>query len=56
MAMHPNPIAPPPNPRGSRLIIRLAKVARTTCASFALTIISVLYQPTRGPCDMQKLG
>jgi len=43
---------------------RLAKVARTTCAPFTavlafsvlLTIIFVLYQPTRGPGDLQKLG
>ena len=43
---------------------RLLKVAQTTCASsnafpafsFLLTIIFVLYQPTRGPGDLQKLG
>ena len=42
---------------------RLAKVVRTTCAPFAtvlafsvlLTIIFVLYRPTRGPGDPQKL-
>jgi len=43
---------------------RLSKVARTTCAPFTvvlafsvlLTVIFVLYQPTRGPGDLQKLG
>jgi hypothetical protein len=43
---------------------RLSKVVRTTCAPFTavlafsvlLTIIFVLYQPTRGPGDLQKLG
>ena len=43
---------------------RLNKVARTTCAPFTavigfsvlLTIIFVLYQPTRGPGNLQKLG
>ena len=43
---------------------RLSKVARTTCAPFTavlafsvlLTIVFVLYQPTRGPGDLQKLG
>jgi hypothetical protein len=43
---------------------RLSKVARTTCApftavlcfSFLLTVVFVLYQPTRGPGDLQKLG
>jgi len=42
---------------------RLAKVAWTTCAPFTvvlafsilLTIISALYQPARGPGDLQKL-
>lgn len=43
---------------------RLSKVARTTCAPFTavlafstlLTVVFVLYQPTRGPGDLQKLG
>ena len=43
---------------------RLSKVVRTTCAPFTavlgfsvlLTIVFVLYQPTRGPGDLQKLG
>lgn len=43
---------------------RLSKVARTTCAPFTavlgfsilLTIVFVLYQPNRGPGDLQKLG
>lgn len=43
---------------------RLSKVARTTCAPFTavlgfsvlLTIVFILYQPTRGPDDLQKLG
>ena len=43
---------------------RLFKIARTTCAPFTaifafsilLTVVFVLYQPTRGPGDLQKLG
>jgi hypothetical protein len=43
---------------------RLSKVVRTTCAPFTavlafsilLTVVFVLYQPTRGPGDLQKLG
>lgn len=43
---------------------RVFKVARTTCAPFTavlgfsvlLTVIFILYQPTRGPGDLQKLG
>ena len=43
---------------------RLSKVARTTCApftavlafSFLLTVVFILYQPTRGPGNLQKLG
>ena len=43
---------------------RLFKVAQRTCAPFTavvafsilLTVVFVLYQPTRGPGDLQKLG
>ena len=43
---------------------RLSKVTRTTCAPFTavlafsvlLTVVFVLYQPTRGPGVLQKLG
>ena len=43
---------------------RLSKIARTTCAPFTavlgfsilLTVVFILYQPTRGPGDLQKLG
>ena len=43
---------------------RLSKVVYATCAPFTavlgfsvlLTIVFVLYQPTRGPGDLQKLG
>ena len=57
---------PPPLPRPIMGFSthRLSKVARTTCAPFTaiiafstlLTVVFVLYQPTRGPGDQQKLG
>jgi hypothetical protein len=57
-------VTPPSQPTVGFSAHRLPKIVRTTCAPFIavlgfsvlLTIVFVLYQPTRGPGDLQELG
>lgn len=67
--LHPSfQLAPHSHPQASPIMgpsaHRLSKVARVTCAPFTavlgfsilLTVVFILYHPTRGPGDLQKLG